>query len=251
MVLLLGHGSRYPEGQQEFFRLTCLVQQRLGTLAVRAAFLELCEPLVAEGIRACVEAGAKTILAIPVFLSGARHVKEDLPLELKQARTDYPQISIQYGNPLGMGPPIQEILEERVYEAVSPGALVSMDLLLAGRGSPDAVVIQELENLGQILQNRIRCRSITTSFVDRTHPSVDEGLEACLAGGSKGILLLPCLLFPGIVLDRIHHAVAQFKRSHPEIPVVVARPLGAHANLVDLILTRVHQCEQALPTPGH
>jgi len=251
MVLLLGHGSRHPEGQREFFRLTRLVQKRLGTLTVRAAFLELCEPLVAEGIRVCAEAGARTILAIPVFLSEARHVKEDLPLELEQARSDHPQISIQYGNPLGMGPPIQEILAERAYEAVRREALVSMDLLLAGRGSPDAAVIQELENLGQALQSRIHCRSISVSFVDRTHPSVDEGLKACLVGGTRGVLVLPCLLFPGIVLDRIHHAMTQFKRSHLEIPVVVARPLGVHARLVDLILTRVHQCEQTLPTPGH
>ncbi|MCI0529535.1 MAG: CbiX/SirB N-terminal domain-containing protein [Nitrospira sp.] len=133
VVLLLGHGSRDPEGQEQFFRLTDLVQQRMGSVQVRAAFLELCDPLVLQGIRSCIETGAERILAIPVFLSDASHVKEDLPVELNEARAQYPHVSILYGRPLGMGQPVREVLLERLWEAISPEELQSMALLLVDK----------------------------------------------------------------------------------------------------------------------
>jgi len=243
VVLLLGHGSRDSEGQAQFFRLTDLVQQRMGSVKVRAAFLELCDPLVLQGIRSCIEAGAKRILAIPVFLSDASHVKEDLPVELNEARTRYPHVSILYGRPLGMGQSVREVLLERLWEAISPEQLQSRAVLLVGRGSPDASATQELEEAAKFLRSQFRCHFMTTSFVDRSKPSVPEGLEACRASGAKGIVVLPCLLFHGIVLGRIHHAVGAFKSSHPDFSLTVAPCLGVHSKLVDLVVSRIHQCE--------
>ncbi len=243
VVLLLGHGSRDPEGQAQFFRLTDLVQQRTGSVKVRAAFLELCDPLVLQGIHSCIETGAERILAIPVFLSDASHVKEDLPVELNEARAKYPHVSILYGRPLGMGQPVREVLLERLWEAISPEQLQSMALLLVGRGSPDVSAAQELEEVGKFLRGQFRCHFMTTSFVDRSRPSVPEGLETCRSSGAKGILILPCLLFHGIVLGRIHHAVGAFKASHPDFSLTVAPCLGVHAKLVDLVVSRIQQCE--------
>ncbi|MCI0527527.1 MAG: hypothetical protein L0Y56_08810, partial [Nitrospira sp.] len=88
-----------------------------------------------------------------------------------------------------------------------------------------------------------RCHFMTTSFVDRSRPSVPEGLETCRASGAKGILVLPCLLFHGIVLGRIHHAVGAFKSSRPNFSLTVAPCLGVHSKLVDLVVSRIQQCE--------
>jgi len=245
VVLLLGHGSRDIEGQAQFFQLTDLVQQRMGSVKVQAAFLELCEPLVSQGVRACVEMGAEEILAIPVFLSDASHVKKDLPVELDEARAHYPRIPILYGRPLGMGQQVQQVLLERLWEVVKPEELEPMALLHVGRGSPDSSATQELEGVANGLKKQLRCHFMAISFVDRAKPSVAEGLEACRVSGAKGILVLPCLLFPGIVLNRIHHAVQEFKLSHPDFPLVMASCLGVHPNLADLVVTRIHQCEHA------
>jgi sirohydrochlorin cobaltochelatase len=244
VVLLLGHGSRDPEGQEQFFRLTDLVQQRMGSVKVQAAFLELSHPLVLQGIRSCVESGAERILAIPVFLSDASHVKEDLPVELNQARAQYPHVPVLYGRPLGMGQSVREVLLERLWEAIHPERLPSKALLLVGRGSPDASAAQELEDVAKFLRSQVRCHFITTGFVDRSRPSVPEGLETCRASGAKGILVLPCLLFHGIVLARIHHAVEAFKSSHPGLPLTIAPCLGVHSKLVDLVVSRIQQCEK-------
>jgi sirohydrochlorin cobaltochelatase len=243
VVLLLGHGSRDAEGQAQFFRLTSLVQQRMGEIKVQAAFLELCEPSVSQGVRSCVEMGAEKILAIPVFLSDASHVKEDLPVELNEARIQYPRVPILYGRPLGMGQPIPQILLEKIRSVVTPEELEPMALFLVGRGSPDPSATRELEEVAHTLKSLVRCHLMTISFVDRVKPSVPEGLEACQVSGAKGILVLPCLLFPGIVLQRIHYAVREFKSSHPDFPLVMASYLGVHPKLVDLVLTRIHQCE--------
>ena len=243
MVLLLGHGSRDAESQAQFFRLADLVQQQMGSVKVQAAFLELCEPLVSEGIHACVKMGAEKILAVPVFLSDASHVKEDLPVALNEARTQYPHVSIVYGRPLGMGKLVQQVLLERLWETLTPEELRPMALLLVGRGSPDPSATQELQEMARAFKEQVQCHSMAVGFVDRAKPSVPETLEACRASGAKGILILPCLFFPGIVLNRIRHAVQEFKLLHPDCPLITAPCLGVHSKLADLVVTRVHQCE--------
>jgi sirohydrochlorin ferrochelatase len=243
VVLLLGHGSRDAEGQAQFFRLADLVQQRMGSVKVQAAFLELCDPLVSEGIDTCVKMGAEKVLAVPVFLSDASHVKEDLPVALNEARTRYPQLSILYGRPLGMGKLVQQVLLERLWETLTPEALRPMALLLVGRGSPDPSATQELQDVVLAFKKQVQCHSIAVGFVDRTKPTVPEALEACRASGAQGILILPCLFFPGIVLNRIHRSVQEFKLLHPDCPLITAPCLGVHSKLADLVVTRIHQCE--------
>ena len=245
IVLLLGHGSRSPQAQAEFIRLTDLVQQRLRPVKIQVAFLELCAPLISQGVRSCIESGAEKILAIPVFLNDATHVKKDLPDELNQARARYPLVPILYGRPLGMDPGVQEVLLERLWESVGPQELRSMALLLVGRGSPDPAATGELKRLGVSLRKQLRCHFMAVSFVDRASPTIPEGLEACRASGAQVIGVLPCLLFPGIVLDRVHRAAADFKSSYPGISLKIARYLGVHPKLADLVVKRIHECEQA------
>ncbi len=58
-ILLVAHGSRRAESNTEIARLT----ERLGTKAksqfeiVEHAFLELCDPLITDGIQTCIEKG--------------------------------------------------------------------------------------------------------------------------------------------------------------------------------------------------
>ena len=102
-LLLIAHGSRKAEANDEIVRLA----QRVETLAgddygaVVAAFLEIAEPSIHRGIERCVELGATEIVAVPYFLAAGKHVVRDIPAELECARAGHPDVSIEISQYVG------------------------------------------------------------------------------------------------------------------------------------------------------
>src|SRR5699024_2029589 len=78
-LLLIAHGSRRTQSNDEIRALARQVGERAGTAFERVdcAFLELAEPSIGGGIARLAEAGAQHVLVLPYFLSDGRHVHED------------------------------------------------------------------------------------------------------------------------------------------------------------------------------
>jgi sirohydrochlorin ferrochelatase len=86
-LLIVAHGSRRAESNDEVRRLARLVAERAATQydKVDCAFLELAEPLIPAGVEALAGMGADDITVVPYFLSAGRHVVEDIPAEVARA----------------------------------------------------------------------------------------------------------------------------------------------------------------------
>ena len=93
-ILLVSHGSRREQSNHEVIQLCCQLNQYLEEHfdMVSAAFLEIASPSIPDGIKDCVSRGASTITVLPYFLSAGRHVAEDIPSIIHNARGDYPHI---------------------------------------------------------------------------------------------------------------------------------------------------------------
>jgi sirohydrochlorin ferrochelatase len=95
-LLLVAHGSRRNQSNSEVLILAdklkghCSEQYAI----VHAAFLELAEPEIPEGIKHCVDHGATSIVVLPYFLNSGRHVTEDIPNIVNSTKRDYPNIDI-------------------------------------------------------------------------------------------------------------------------------------------------------------
>jgi sirohydrochlorin ferrochelatase len=87
-LLIVAHGSRRAESNDEVRALTRVVAERASTQydKVDCAFLELAEPLIPDGIEALVKVGADEITVVPYFLSAGRHVVEDIPAEVAKVK---------------------------------------------------------------------------------------------------------------------------------------------------------------------
>jgi len=102
-LLLIAHGSRREASNDE----VRILAERLAALSgdkfitVEAAFLELAEPSIPDGVSRCVTAGANDVMVVPYFLSAGRHVTEDIPAELDKARTDNPSVLVKQSDYLG------------------------------------------------------------------------------------------------------------------------------------------------------
>jgi sirohydrochlorin ferrochelatase len=111
-LIVVSHGSRREASNEEVRQLA----QQLSTHQensfedVSAAFLELAEPSIPDGIMAAIERGADEVIVLPYFLSAGRHVTQDIPAEVDKARRQKPDAVILIAPYIGRAPEMTEIV---------------------------------------------------------------------------------------------------------------------------------------------
>ena len=100
--LLIAHGTRDKEGEEAFFRFVAEFQRSFPRRNVQASFLELSHPSIPEGIEACVKSGAEEIFVLPLMLFPGRHVKQDIPGQIQEAKARHPQVDFHYAGALAV-----------------------------------------------------------------------------------------------------------------------------------------------------
>ena len=113
-LLVMVHGSPRPVANQEMFRVVEIVKQRGAFPIVEVGFMECNEPDIPTAIANCAAQGATEIAAVPYFLHTGKHVADDLPTLLEEARERYPEITFRMGEYLGRSPRLTEILADRI-----------------------------------------------------------------------------------------------------------------------------------------
>jgi sirohydrochlorin ferrochelatase len=116
-ILLIDHGSRRAEANAMLEEVAALVASASGGLVVRHAHMELASPTIAEGVRACLAAGATELVAVPYMLSPGRHALEDIPRLVREALGAHPEIRARVAPPLGVHPALAEVVLARVAES--------------------------------------------------------------------------------------------------------------------------------------
>jgi sirohydrochlorin ferrochelatase len=91
-LVVIAHGSRRAASNEEVAELAKAIARQPGQPfdRVSAAFLELAEPSIPDGIVACAESGCSEVVVMPYFLSAGRHVAEDIPALIAEARARLP-----------------------------------------------------------------------------------------------------------------------------------------------------------------
>jgi sirohydrochlorin ferrochelatase len=115
-LLVLAHGSRRPQSNAEVRGVARTLRARLRGRydVVAAAFLELARPGIASAIAGAVAAGADEIVLFPYFLSAGRHVSEDIPALVAQARAQFPDVAIHIQPHLGAQRQLAALIAESV-----------------------------------------------------------------------------------------------------------------------------------------
>jgi len=121
-VLLIAHGSRRAEANEDLAHVARGLRERGAYDAVEIAYLELAEPTIPQGVRACVERGARRVLMLPYFLSSGTHVTDDLEKFRAEAAGEYPQATFVLCAPLGLHPLLLEVVLARLAEGEDASA---------------------------------------------------------------------------------------------------------------------------------
>jgi sirohydrochlorin ferrochelatase len=121
-VLLMAHGSRRQNANDDLAKLAEIVRARGPYRLVEIGYLELAEPSIPAGAQACVEQGADTVLMLPYFLSAGRHVVGDLQRFRDELSARFPGVSFRLCPPLGLHPSMADIVLDRLKEGEADNA---------------------------------------------------------------------------------------------------------------------------------
>ncbi len=244
-VLFIGHGSRVSEANEELLRFTRQLAVKFDTLITETCFLEWAFPNVLQGMELCIKQGAKRILLLPIMLFAAGHAKIDIPMVLAQARQKYPNVEFIYETPLGVDKGILPILSE-LLQAVQPHRKEDTAVLLVGRGSSDPDANSDLYKIARLFWEHTDARWVEVAYYGVTTPLVEEGIERCICLGAKEVIVLPYLLFTGVLISRLKQKLFQINRQYSSIAIRMGGYLGVSDQLVSLFSRRLNQRIKAL-----
>lgn len=243
-LLLIGHGSQDAEAIVEYEQFAKNLSGHLN-LPVYPCFLEFANPPIVEGIRACVQAGARRVVALPLFLGPAGHQKNDVPTILNWAKQQWPEIDFTYGTPLGPQPQIINVLAQRAQEAMAQSVAdippAETALVLVGRGSRDPDSNSDVFKIARMVWEGRPYGWVESAFYALTQPDIETVIERCVKLGARRIISLPFLLFTGLIRQRLDAKVLTTQKRYPAVEILTAEHLGQHHDIMEAVLYRYRQ----------
>ena len=119
-VLFISHGSRFPKTEEEVHGFVEKLKQKSKIPIFEYTFLDVMPPSIPEGIDACVKKGATEIIVLLNFLNAGRHVDEDIPYIIEEARTRYPKVRFKISKPVGQHSEIIDLFVNMINERDQP-----------------------------------------------------------------------------------------------------------------------------------
>lgn len=249
-VLFVGHGSRDPEGTQEFCHLVEQFRAADAARIVEHGFLEFARPVITDAVDRCVGRGARTVAVLPGMLMAAGHAKNDIPSEIHEARHKYPDVQFHYGRHLHLHAKILELCRLRIEQTLAAGRPVDGKdtlLLAVGRGSSDPDANADVSKLARMLGEGMGLGWSAATYIGVTTPLLPEALERCHRMGFARVVVFPFFLFTGVLEKRIRHITSEFGQRHPEAEFLCTSYLNVHPLLLDVFAERVEEALHGSP----
>ncbi len=239
-VLLVGHGSRREESNEQVRTLAADLEGRLG-VPVDAGFLELAEPTIPDAIDALAPAVA-SISVVHLSLFAASHVKNDVPAALQRARSEHPDVEFRNGSHLGVHPAIVDLLDDRA-AAVEADLGVDREeddvaVVLCARGSSDPDANADVHKLARLLYEGREFSRVDATFIGVTEPTLDDTLHDVAKHRPDAVVVVPYMLGDGVLTGRIRDGAAEFDADYPYVDAACGDPLGTDSRLLDVLADR-------------
>lgn len=244
-IVLAGHGSRDPDGVQEFEALVALMREHVAPRRLDYGYLEFAQPTITEAVQASIGAGSRRIVIVPAILFAATHAKNDMPGELHLLQQAFPEIALHFGAAMDLHPRLLRLAQQRIIEAEAQASRyvqrADTCLVVVGRGTSDPDANSEIAKLCRMLEEGMGFGTSFVCYSGTARPLVADGLRAAARLGHQRIVVLPFLLFNGILVKRIYDAATALAARHPEIEVLATHYMGVHPDIAEVFTERAQE----------
>lgn len=208
-ILICGHGSTDADALQGFKAFLEALRTCLPGHHVSHGYLELAEPSLSSAISELQAKGFRDIIAVPVLLFTAGHAKHDFPRALRDAAREHGIERIRLARPLGLSGGLVEAARELAASQVTRGDEAETMLLVVGRGTSEPMANGEAAKLARITAETLGLAFSSTAFVAVTTPRLDAALSCLDALPFKKGIVLPLMLFHGMLYKEIAAKLAE------------------------------------------
>lgn len=208
----------------------------IGTACLELSPVPLHEQIIEFSDRAA--SGCNHLKLVPLFLLPGVHVIEDIPGEVALAQQAIGQdITIELQPHLGTHPGMSGLLATQIADIKADAWIVlAHGSRRAGSKQPvEAIATQLRSHAGQ------GHTSVVVEAYWAISPRLELRVKELVSAGHRQIGILPYFLFAGGITDAIAQAVEELKVQFPNALLHLAAPLGASAELADLIWDLIEQ----------
>ncbi len=250
-VVVIGHGSRRASSNARFVDLVRAYQQRRSELQVSHGYIELAEPAMSDALRRAA-AEADEVIVLPMQLFHALHVKNDIPMAIEAARTEFPSVEFHAADALGAHPSLASLAYQRGTETGLLPAEDSNDVavVMVGRGSSDPGANSDFYKVVRLFAEGRGLKWVIPCYIALADPRLPDALELIARVRTKHLLVVPYFLLTGVLIERIRETVDTFVKDYPWMRASVAEPLGLDERLFKVFDERIEQAltgQHALP----
>jgi sirohydrochlorin ferrochelatase/(2Fe-2S) ferredoxin len=252
-LILVGHGSRDAAANDELESLVAAYREARPGWRIRVGYVELQRPSLAEAL-ADAARDSDTVIAIPLFLFAAGHVKNDVPLALAEARARFANVNFAAARSLGVHPLLARLAFERACaaapEIAEREAAAKTALIVVGRGASDPDANGDFCKLVRLASEGRNLLTVEPSFIGITRPLFEETIERVARARPERIVVVPYFLNAGRLVDKLRAQLDAFRARVPWIRSILAAHLGRDERLFELIDERVAEAlDGARPLP--
>lgn len=244
-ILLVGHGSRQNEGNEEILHFAEIWRTRHKDKHVEVCFIEHGKILMEEGLDKAAAKG-KQVVVVPLILNAAGHVKMDIPQAVAAARARHPNVEFTITVPLGMGREIHALLQQRIDQLLKVLAVPdprTTGIVLLGRGSSDAGANGEIAKMARWVFEDRQHDLVDIAFTGITLPRLETVVQRQVKLGMTQIVIQPIYLFTGVLISRIEQQVARLRLSYPHIAFALGGYFGFDEGIYQIVDARVRDSD--------
>ena len=124
-------------------------------------------------------------------------------------------------------------------------------LLIIDRGSREADVRDELQDICSIAKRKGKYHYADYCFLEVLPPFIEEGIKKCVENGADFITVMPYFLYPGMKLKDSVKKSAKIGKIR-NLKLVIAKPLSYHSMMTEVVIDRINQLknEQKIHYPN-
>jgi sirohydrochlorin cobaltochelatase len=116
MVIFIAHGSRNAAWRASIEASIEVLRADVGNDRVSLAYMECAPPTLMDAAARAVEAGAKRIRFIPLFLAVEGHVDRNIRPLVEEVRAAFDNVEVYLAPPIGQHPSFLDVLRTIISE---------------------------------------------------------------------------------------------------------------------------------------
>lgn len=245
-LLIIDRGSREREASEELEAICKAVKSKKDYVFTDYCFLEVEPPYIDDGIKKCLKNDIDALTIVPFFLYPGKKVKNAVTDVMKfQSETD---VKFVVTKPMSMHKKLIELVENRIKTTLEENDIVipknDVDVLIIGHGSMDPNAKRSMDFVVNGLRESYR--NVNRCWLEIEQPDIVEGIKSVEKNKPKVLVIVFYFLHEGahVKTDINNDLLPALESSNLE-KVFVTKHLGADEMIIDLIIERAKEVEDA------